>query len=149
MGPAVRGPTHPGNETGEAPGWQGTTRGDWQGCSPEEQRRAAEDVRVAAIFTANQADRGLSAFDETCADCHREFRGHAFQSNWGHRTVYSFYRTIRSTVPDENPGGLADETCLDVVSYILSINGHAAGTAELTADSPMRRVRMTPVAIHP
>ena len=104
------------------------------------------EVRVTGIFTPNQADRGRSAFDETCSDCHTnsEFGGRAFQSNWGHRTVYSFYRTIRSTMPDDNPGGLAAETYLDVVSYILSINGHAAGAAELTAKSPMRKVRMAP-----
>ena len=102
---------------------------------------------VAAIFTSGQADRGRTAFDETCSDCHTngEFRGRTFQSIWGHRTVYSFYRTIRSTMPDDTPGGLEEETYLDVVSYILSINGHAAGSSELAADSSMRKVRMAPI----
>lgn len=106
----------------------------------------AVDVPVTGIFTPNQADRGRSAFDETCSGCHTnsEFGGRAFRSDWGHRTVYSFYRTLRSTMPDDNPGGLAEETYLDVVSYILSMNGHAAGAAELTVESPMREVRMAP-----
>ncbi len=103
------------------------------------------------IFTEGQADRGRTAFDEVCSDCHTtsEFRGRTFQSNWGRRTVYSFFRTIRSTMPDDNPGGLEEETYLDVVSYILSINGHAAGGAEMTAESPMRQVRMAPPASSP
>ena len=44
---------------------------------------------VAGIFTSGRADRGRTAFDETCSDCHTnsEFRGRTFQSNWGHRTV--------------------------------------------------------------
>lgn len=103
------------------------------------------------LFTEGQADRGRTAFDEVCADCHTtsEFRGRTFQSNWGHRTVYSFFRTVRSTMPDDNPGGLEEETYLDVVSYILRINGHDAGASEMTADSPMRDVRMAPPGSNP
>lgn len=104
-----------------------------------------------AIFTESQADRGRTAFDEVCSDCHTtsEFRGRTFQSNWGHRTVYSFFRTVRSTMPDDNPGGLEEATYLDVVSYILRINGHAAGISEMTAESPMREVRMAPPTPNP
>lgn len=103
------------------------------------------------IFTESQADRGRTAFDEVCSDCHTtsEFRGRTFQSDWGHRTVYSFFRTIRSTMPDDNPGGLEEQTYLDVVTYILRINGHAAGASEMTADSPMREVRMAPPTSNP
>ena len=79
-------------------------------------------------------------------ECHTtsEFRGRTFQRNWGRRTVYSFFRTIRSTMPDDNPGGLEEQVYLDVVSYILSMNGHEGGAAELDADSPMRDVRIAP-----
>lgn len=96
------------------------------------------------IFTDAQASRGRSTFDQQCADCHTnsEFRGGAFQRNWGRRTVYSFYRTVRSTMPDDNPGGLDEQVYLDVVSYILRMNGHAPGPSELAADSPMRDVRI-------
>ncbi len=107
-----------------------------------------ETEAAAGIFTATQADRGRTTFDEACAECHtnNEFRGRLFQSNWGRRTVYSFYRTIRSTMPDNNPGGLDEQVYLDVVSYILSLNGHEAGASELSADSPMRDVRMAPAS---
>ena len=107
---------------------------------------APPSTPVSGIFTEGQADRGRTAFDEVCADCHTtsEFRGRTFQSNWGRRTVYSFFRTVRSTMPDDNPGGLEEQTYLDVVSYVLRINGHAAGASEMTPESPMRRVRMAP-----
>ena len=111
----------------------------------------ATPAPTAGIFTEGQADRGRTAFDEVCSECHTtsEFRGRTFQSNWGRRTVYSFFRTIRSTMPDDNPGGLDEQTYLDVVSYILSMNGHAAGASELAADSPMREVRMAPPDSNP
>ena len=106
----------------------------------------AEAAPARGIFTDAQAGRGRGAFDEACSDCHAtsEFRGNAFQRNWGRRSVYSFYRTVRSTMPDDNPGGLDESVYLDVVSYILRMNGHAPGSVELAADSPMRQVRMAP-----
>lgn len=101
---------------------------------------------VGGIFTDAQAQRGRTTFDEVCSECHTtsEFRGRTFQRSWGRRTVYSFFRTVRSTMPDDNPGGLEEQVYLDVVSYILSINGHDGGAAELSADSPMREVRIAP-----
>lgn len=106
----------------------------------------APEESVEGIFSGVQADRGRTTFDEVCSECHTtsEFRGRTFQSNWGRRTVYSFFRTVRSTMPDDNPGGLEEQVYLDVVAYILSINGHDAGSSELGADSPMREVRLAP-----
>jgi cytochrome c1 len=104
------------------------------------------EAHVGGIFTEAQADRGRTTFDEVCSECHTtsEFRGRTFQSNWGRRTVYSLFRTVRSTMPDDNPGGLEEQVYLDVVSYILSMNGHGPGTSELSPDSPMREVRIAP-----
>ncbi len=98
----------------------------------------------AEIFTQAQSDRGRSTFDAVCSECHTtsEFRGRGFQANWGRRTVYSFYRTVRSTMPDDDPGGLDEQVYLDVVSYILRMNGHRPGPSELSPDSPMRDVRI-------
>lgn len=120
-------------------------------ASASEAGPAVPPAPAPVLFTESQADRGRTAFDEVCADCHTtsEFRGRTFQSNWGHRTVYSFFRTVRSTMPDDNPGGLEEETYLDVVSYILRINGHESGASEMTADSPMRDVRMAPPDSNP
>lgn len=114
-------------------------------AQPEAAAEPAE-TPPAGIFTEVQADRGGTAFDEVCSECHTtsEFRGRTFQSNWGRRTVYSLFRTVRSTMPDDNPGGLEERVYLDVVAYILSMNGHDTGTSELTADSPMREVRIAP-----
>lgn len=113
-----------------------------QANTPAEPPEAA----IGGIFSDVQADRGETTFDETCSECHTtsEFRGRTFQSNWGRRTVYSLFRTVRSTMPDDNPGGLDEQVYLDVVAYILSINGHESGSSELAPDSPMREVRIAP-----
>ncbi len=115
-------------------------------AEPEVSTVVAPEAPPGGIFTDAQARRGRTAFDETCSECHTtsEFRGRTFQRTWGRRTVYSFFRTIRSTMPDDNPGGLEEQVYLDVVSYILSMNGHDGGVAELGGDSPMREVRIAP-----
>lgn len=113
------------------------------GQSPAEAEPAGP---AGGIFTDSQAQRGRTTFDEVCSECHTtsEFRGRTFQRSWGRRTVYSFFRTVRSTMPDDNPGGLEEQVYLDVVAYILSMNGHDGGSAELSPDSPMREVRISP-----
>lgn len=115
-------------------------------ANPQTPADAEPTASVGGIFTDDQAGRGRTTFDEVCSECHTtsEFRGRSFQRNWGRRTVYSFFRTVRSTMPDDNPGGLEEQVYLDVVSYILSINGHDGGSAELSPDSPMREVRIAP-----
>ena len=123
-----------------------TAPADADAAAPEASTDPAPEAAPGGIFTDAQARRGRTTFDEVCSECHTtsEFRGRSFQRNWGRRTVYSFFRTIRSTMPDDNPGGLEEQVYLDVVSYILSMNGHDGGTAELGADSPMREVRIAP-----
>jgi len=115
--------------------------------SPSAPANAPDPARTEAangIYSEVQAKRGRAAFEADCSACHvtGEFRGAAFQANWGRRTVYSLYRTVRSTMPDDNPGGLAESAYFDVVAYLLKMNGHSAGPADLTADSPMRDVRL-------
>ena len=118
---------------------------------PEEAEPSDAPVpATAGVYSAGQADRGATAFDEVCAECHTtsEFRGSTFQRNWGRRTVYSFFRTVRSTMPDNDPGALEEQVYLDVVSYIMRMNGHEPGPAEMSPDSPMREVRMDPSTPH-
>ena len=129
------------------------SRGPAPAATIEAQTEAQPDSDSSAapasgIFSAAQAERGESTFDEVCSQCHTtsEFRGGSFQRNWGRRTVYSFFRTVRSTMPDDNPGGLDEQTYLDVTTYIMRMNGHEAGPSEMLPDSPMRQVRMDPSA---
>ncbi len=145
----VSGGEPPGGEAATAPATAPASAPDTAqaaASSPAPPAEAQPVAPIGGIFTDDQARRGRTTFDEVCSECHTtaEFRGRSFQSNWGRRTVYSFFRTIRSTMPDDNPGGLEEQVYLDVVAYILNLNGHDGGAAELSADSPMRKVRIAP-----
>lgn len=87
-------------------------------------------------FTDAQAGRGRETFRSTCADCHysSEFRGTQFQFAWGRRSVADLYREIVRNMPEDAPGSLSTQEYVDVVTYILRLNGFPAGEVELTAD---------------
>ena len=106
----------------------------------------AAEVPVA-VFTEEQARRGQRAFRRVCSDCHytSEFKGPVFTDAWARRTARDLYRELRRTMPDDNPGGLPRQTYVDVMAYILELNGYPAGPDELPPDDEiLGGVRLTP-----
>ena len=104
-------------------------------------------VPVAALYTEAQARRGQRAFRQVCSDCHytSEFKGPVFTDAWARRTARDFYRELRRTMPDDNPGGLPRQTYVDVMAYILELNGYPAGPDELPPDDEiLGGFRLTP-----
>lgn len=102
-----------------------------------------------ALYTEEQARRGQRAFRRVCSDCHytSEFKGPVFTDAWARRTARDFYRELRRTMPDDNPGGLPRQTYVDVMAYILELNGYPAGSDELPPDDAiLGSFRLTPPA---
>ena len=63
------------------------------------------------------------------------------------RTVYDLFKRLRTTMPDDNPGGLSDEEYARVIAYILKLNGFHPGTDSLSTDTTaMKLIRMKPAA---
>ena len=101
----------------------------------------------AAFYTEEQARRGQRAFRQVCSDCHytSEFKGPVFTDVWARRTARDLYRELRRTMPDDNPGGLPRQTYVDVMAYILELNGYPAGSDELPPDDQiLDSFRLTP-----
>lgn len=94
------------------------------------------DASGDGVYTSEQAQRGRGVFRETCLECHysSEFRNSTFKFQWRRRSVWDLYREIVRTMPEDKPGALADQQYIDVVAYILELNKHVPGTAELTVD---------------
>jgi len=95
----------------------------------------------SAPYTEAQAERGLEVFRDVCVECHyrSDFRGTQFQFEWRRRSVRDFYKTIVETMPEENPGELAPQQYIDVVTFLLSLNGFPAGDTELVGDEETLR----------
>src|SRR5262245_53238338 len=92
------------------------------------------------VFTTNQATRGKSAFEGSCARCHNvaligsergpAIKGSTFLSHWERDNLAGLFIKIRDTMPEGGPGTVSDELKIDVLSYILQQNGFPPGAEE-------------------
>ena len=87
------------------------------------------------IVNQEQAVRGMMVFTKTCVECHTktDVTGADFKIKWHGRPVYDLFDVIHTTMPDDKPGSLTPEQYIDVVAYLVRINGAAAGGAVLVA----------------
>jgi len=102
---------------------------------------------AAGSYTEGQATRGKTAYDTYCASCHTTsfHTDEQFRFNWFGRTVLDLFKTLRATMPEDNPGGLSDDEYARVIAYILKLNGFAAGADSLPSDTvTMKRLRIRP-----
>jgi hypothetical protein len=103
------------------------------------------------VFTAEQAARGWREFQEHCSSCHgaelqgsaeaKALKGDRFWTDWKESTVDYLFERISKSMPFSEDGSLAgtlsQQTYVDVVAHILSVNEFPAGQKELTKDSSM------------
>ncbi|HYR41818.1 MAG TPA: cytochrome c [Terriglobia bacterium] len=105
------------------------------------------------VFTSEQAGRGKSAFEGSCARCHNvaligsergpAIKGQTFLSHWEKGNLADIFIKIRDTMPEGGPGTVSDETKIDILSYILQQNGFPAGGEELKSNlSSLEDVRL-------
>ncbi len=89
-----------------------------------------------AFYTTQQASRGDGLFRDNCVSCHSssEFAGASFQRRWRNRAVGDIYEFVLYSMPDDNPGGLPEQTYADIVAYMLSMNDFPSGDSELPTE---------------
>src|SRR5262245_1424568 len=109
-----------------------------------------EDIRLAkkgiwdGVFTAAQADRGKAALLQNgCNGCHGAelagdrgpaLKGERFVTDWENGSVNRLFLKIRDTMPPLNAEQVTPASKLDIVAYLLQVNGFPSGTTSLTAD---------------
>ena len=96
------------------------------------QAAAEERTTSQGVFSADQAARGEEVMWNICSECHvDEDFGAAFLRSWDGATVAALLEEIKSTMPEDNPGGMPDREYVDVIAYMFKLNGLPAGDAEL------------------
>jgi mono/diheme cytochrome c family protein len=107
------------------------------GCSTSVETSRVEAVpeptSATGYYSPEQAARGEQAFRQACGACHptSEFHGRDFEWRWRRQTVWDLYRETTRTMPEDDPGGLADRSYADIIAYILQINDYPIGDTEL------------------
>ena len=99
---------------------------------------ATGEVSVTTgVYTVAQAARGAEVYTSSCGQCHTmgQHSGTAFATAWNNRRLFDLYEIVHNTMPLDNPGGLSDQEYIDVVAYMLQLNGVPAGKALLQADA--------------
>jgi mono/diheme cytochrome c family protein len=109
-----------------------------------------EDIRLArkgiwdGVFTEAQADRGKAALSQNgCNGCHGAelagdrgpaLKGDRFVADWENGSINRLFTKIRDTMPPLNAEQVAPATKLDIVAYLLKVNGFPSGSGALSAD---------------
>lgn len=100
---------------------------------------------VSGTFTEEQVALGEKVFRATCSACHEPtfHAGEQFMFSWKGRTLYDYFKVVKTTMPEDNPAGLPDDDYVRVIAYIMKLNGYAPGTDSLRADSlHLKRIRI-------
>jgi mono/diheme cytochrome c family protein len=106
---------------------------------------AQGSVQRPPAFTEAQAERGRAVYLKNCQDCHGstldngEFggaplKGSYFRQHWGSGDVSALFGYVNTLMPPDRPGQLSEQSYVDITAFLLSSNGYAAGSEELTAD---------------
>ncbi|MEO7361574.1 MAG: cytochrome c [Gemmatimonadaceae bacterium] len=93
------------------------------------------DSMAKLAVNMDQAVRGLAVFKKTCLECHTtsDVTGADFKIKWNGQPVYDLFNVIRTTMPDDKPGTLTTDEYIDVVAYLVRLNGAANGGAPFVA----------------
>jgi mono/diheme cytochrome c family protein len=110
-----------------------------------------EDIRLAkrgiwdGVFTAEQAGRGKTALLQNgCNGCHGpelagdrgpSLKGERFIGAWENGSLNRLFVKLRDTMPPLNAEQVSPNTKIDIIAYLLQVNGFPSGSAELGLDT--------------
>jgi len=108
---------------------------------------------TGGVYSAAQAKRGQTTYNDSCAKCHLEdlsggatsppLQGPDFLTNWKGKTLGALFDEVRMTMPFDSPGSLTPAQYADVLAYMLSVNKFPAGEKELDKEpEPMQQIKI-------
>lgn len=119
------------------------------------------------IMTDAQAARGQTLYDKSCGTCHgvqlnngtaAALTGGKFMAKWSGKSVDDLYYITKTQMPYGAGGTMTEQQYIDIVAYVLKVNGYASGQQELKTDStalkaikiePQRTSKESSIAVQP
>ena len=105
---------------------------------------AAARTNWDGVYSEAQAERGHQVYTRACAVCHLDtlrgdsvsppLVGPSFLARFPDFTALEMVTAIRGAMPQNAPDSLGDQAYVDLVSYLLKVNGNKAGDSELKTD---------------
>lgn len=100
---------------------------------------------ASGVFTAAQASKGEQVYMTFCVSCHPAgtYAAEAFRDKWNGAPVSKLFDLVTDTMPKTEPGSLETQDYIQVISYILKINGAPPGKRPLPADiDELKNIRL-------
>src|SRR5215475_3212164 len=109
------------------------------------QSQGSEKTVLDGVYSNAQAERGHGFYTTHCGACHGNslegvsappLMGSRFIERWREGVLGPLYEFIRQRMPFGRPANakpIPDAEYLDILTYILKINGYRSGDSELTA----------------
>ena len=121
--------------------------------------RSEETNTGVIVYSEEQAHKGHDLYEVHCASCHGAalegqgslpLSGATFRARWAddRHSVDDLFYIIRTLMPYGQPATLSKQEYLDIIAYILMVNGYPAGAQPLPLDPPILK-RMTIKAQQP
>lgn len=90
----------------------------------------------SAGFSDVQANQGRDTFRASCTECHysSEFSNAQFKFKWSRRSAGNLYQLIQTSMPESAPGSLSPGEAVQLVAYIMRMNGFEPGESDLAPD---------------
>ena len=124
--------------------------------------QAPETTVWTGAYTEEQATRGEQIYQRRCRKCHRNdlsgdgalqgdgsevvpsLVGVSFELRWDTASVADLFLTVSRAMPWDAPGTVSPRENIDVVGYLLKMNGIPSGDAELPSETEqLDRIRIT------
>lgn len=103
----------------------------------------------SGVYSSGQLAKGRTGHRAFCLSCHgaEAYTGEPFETMWLGRSVFDFFDYLRATMPNDEPGKLTTEEYVDVIAYILMLNGYPEGAQPLPYDeNELRRIMIDSIA---
>ncbi len=113
-------------------------------ASLQAQSEAREKTVLDGVYLDAQAKRGQASYTTHCSACHGNalegvsappLTGNRFIERWREGELYPLYDFIRQRMPFGRPANakpIPDNEYLDILTYVLKVNGYRSGDGELT-----------------
>ena len=116
--------------------------------APNSALHSEESNTATIMYSEEQALKGHDLYNEQCASCHGAalegqgslpLSGATFRARWAddRHSVDDLFYIIRTLMPYGQPATLSKQEYLDIIAYILMVNGYPAGAQPLPLDPPI------------
>jgi len=83
------------------------------------------------VYTKEQAKVGEALYTQHCILCHDKKYFRPVLKRWEGQPINILFTVMSTSMPENNPGFLAEKDYVDILAYVLSLSRYAAGDSEL------------------